>query len=655
MAESLMTEEHHHHHNGEEHCSCKSCQEVAELMEHSHSHEHTSLPKWKLVLYFLAVLCFGIAFLPMPELASTLLYGACILLAGYELLWNGLKCIVRLRFEEDALMTIAAVAAFVLGEHPEACMVVLLFQIGEFLEEVAINRSRKNLKAVSEIRPDTARLIGSDESVQTVPAELVQVGDSIQIRPGDKIPLDCIVLDGHSAIDTSALTGESVPMTAEPGDTLLSGGINTSGLLTCQVTKTFENSTASQIVELVYSSAQKKGRTEKFITKFSKYYTPIVLICGIFLAFVPPLLGSLDFKTWIMRSLVFLVASCPCALVISVPLSFFSAIGAISKQGVLVKGTKYVETLAKVDCVAMDKTGTLTSGKMTVEQIDVQPGFQKEDVYAYAHALEQSSTHPISQAICAYTQGYRPVSPEKVEELAGFGVIAVIDGKQVLCGSQKLLHKFQIAPDKQAASYLCISGKVAARITLKEEIPEENRSIARQLKQIGVQRTVMLTGDSETAAKQIASLCQVDEYHASLLPKDKVDQVEELKKKYRTVAFLGDGINDAPVLASAHLGISMGLGSEIANSSSDVVLMGNQLSNLPKAISLAKRSMRVVWSNIIFALLVKLVVIVLVAVGVAPMWLGIFADTGVTMLAILNSVHIFSFVKRTKKNTALPS
>ena len=652
-------EEHHRchdacceHDHGEEHCSCKACVEGEALMKQEthqdeHNHDHGEMKKIDFILYGISVACFVLAFLPIPEIVSTILFGACVLLAGYDLLWNGIKGLFHLKFEEDTLMTIAAVAAFALGEHPEACMVVLLFKIGEFLEQVAIKRSRKNLKALTEIRPDTANRLLEDGTPVPVKAEEIQIGEKILVRAGDKVPLDCVVLSGHSAIDSSALTGESIPVPAETGSQLLSGSINLSGALTCQVNKTFENSTASQILNLVYASSEKKGKTEKFITRFSKLYTPIVIICGILLAVVPPLLGILDFKTWILRSLIFLVASCPCALVISVPLSFFSSIGAISKQGILIKGTKYVETLSKIDCVAMDKTGTITSGKIEVERIDVMPGFTQEQVYTYAAAVEQYSNHPISQAICDYTQKNEKLEVSDVNEIAGFGVSAIIDGQQILCGNQKLLARYQMTPKTYAASYLCIDGKIAGMIYLKETIPQASKTIVQELEQNGVQKVVMLTGDSSQAAKTVAEQCGISEYHASLLPQDKVEQLQRLKTNH-TVAFVGDGINDAPVLASADLGISMGLGSEIANNSSDVVIMGNQLQNLPKAIHLAKRSMGVVKFNIAFALLIKLIVIILVAIGLAPMWLGVFADTGVTILAMLNSVRIFSFVRKKK-------
>lgn len=597
----------------------------------------------ELVLFFIACLCFFAALFPFPFFIKTLLFAGCILLAGYDMLWSGLKHIVRLQFEEEVLMTIAALAAFALREQMEACMVVLLFKIGEFLEEFAINKSKKNFQSLNEIRPESAKILNENATITEVAANSVQIGTLIILSPGDKVPLDCRVVEGRSSLDTSALTGESAPYYVEPGSELLSGSVNGEGVLKCITTKAFSDSAASQIIELVYSSSQTKGETEKIITRFSKIYTPIVLILGVFLAVLPPIFGLLSFQTSIMRALIFLVAACPCALVISVPLAFFSAVGAISKKGVLLKGSKYIETLSKLDCIAFDKTGTLTTGKLKVEQFIINAPFKKSDVFSYAATVEQFSSHPTAHAIRQYTNESSTIPVEDIKEYPGLGVVAKHNHKIILCGNDKLLDKYKIKHSTKAAAYLVIDGEIAATIHFSEVVPSEQKSTIQRLHRMGIKKVVMLTGDHEEAARKAAQMCAVDEWYASLLPSDKVSIVEKLKNQFKTVGFVGDGINDTPVLTSAHLGISMGLGSESANSSSDVILTDNQLSKLPMAIQLAKRSMRIIRFNIVFALTVKFLIMILCAFGLAPMWLGVLADTGVTIFAVLNAIRIFSF------------
>lgn len=615
--------------------------------EHEHNHEHTHLHSqnpWLEKVAFALSLCFFAAGLApiFPSWLQISLFGLAVLLCGAGMFTDGIRSIFKLQLEENALMTIAVVAAFCLGEYPEACMVVLLFRIGEFLEEKALDRSKKNFESLSKIQPDTARLVDGGEE-RLVPAKELNPGQRIRILPGDRVPLNCIVLEGTSSADTAALTGESSPVFVEKGIKLLSGTINQEGVLLCEITDTLENSAASQILDMVYESSKNKGNTEKFITRFAHIYTPVIVICGVLLACLPPLFHLLTWEESLNRSLIFLVAACPCALVISVPLSFFSVIGALSKQGVLVKGTQYVETLSKLGCVALDKTGTVTDGHLEVESCTISKDVPEEKALSYIASIEQHSTHPLAKALQEYTNGYPVKELTDSKEFAGLGIAATIDGMRVLCGNKKLLEKHEIFTDLEATAFLVIDDAVAAWITTKERIPEENLSLAERLHKLGISCVALVSGDNAVSAQKVAKACQFDRVYPSLLPDGKVKCVERLKDEFSSVAFVGDGINDAPVLAGADVGISMGLGSQAANASSDIILVANHLCRLSYTISLARRGMGVVHFNIVFSLLVKFLVVILCAMGLAPMWMGVLADTGVTILAVLNAIRIFSF------------
>lgn len=628
-------------------CGYSGCNTHNQTHEHEHQHSHDVAPKkQQVLLLIISILIFIIALLPINEFLKIGLFAISTILSGYDLIISGIKSLFKFKFEENVLMTIAVIAAFAIGEFPEACIVTILFKLGSYLENKAINKSKKDMEKLTQIAPDKANVL-INEQIISKNAKQVNVNDIIIIRAGDKVPLDCIITEGQSSVDTSALTGEAIPLFVQKGDTLLSGSINTSGVLKCKVTKDYNNSTASQIIELVYASSAKKGKTENFITKFSKIYTPIVLSLAILLAFVPPLFGLGSFQDFINRALVFLLASCPCALVISVPLSFFSSIGANSRLGVLVKGSKYIEILSKVNCVAFDKTGTLTSGKLEIENIYCVDNYDKNYILNIAANMESLSSHPIAMAVLNYAKDYKKYNIENLEEFAGLGIKGVLDNKTILCGSSKLMINNNIEMDglPNANIYISIENKIVGYIVLKEEIPKDNININQVFENVGVKKTVMLSGDNEISAQIIADASNVTEFYASLLPKDKVVQVEKLKQENYTCMFVGDGINDAPVLASADLGVSMGLGSEIANASSDIVLMNNNLKNLAKSITVSKKGMQITKFNIWFAIIVKFIVLTLGALGFIPIWIAIVADVGVSIISVLNSIRILSFNK----------
>lgn len=639
--------------------SCHHCEN-----QHHHEHEHHSEKEEKLskYLYGIAIFCFVLSLIPIFEPYKIELIALTILLSGYEMLFHGIKNIFRLNFEEETLMTIAVIAAFALGEYLESGLVILLYRFGEFLEERASEKSEDSIKEIVKIKADTANRV-INNTIETVDVKEIKVGDTILIKPGEKIPVDGIILYGESKIDTSSLTGESTPIYVTKENEVLSGGINLTGAITCKVIRDVEHSAASQIVDLVYEATNNKGKTEKFMTKFSKIYTPIVIVIAILIAIVP-FVFKLDTKEWILRALIFLVASCPCSLVISVPLSFFTALGKISKKGMIVKGTKHIENLAKASVVAFDKTGTLTTGKMKIEQMEVFGEYTKKEVLSYMYSLELLSNHPIGTAIKDYQDNMEEKQVEGYKEIAGHGLYGKIEQKEVLFGNHKLLEQYQIITDKampenmvannaeieqdmitdnkeipQNAICLVVETKIAGYITLTEEIRNESKDLVKDLKNIGIKKTIMLTGDNEKNAKKIGKELNLDEIKASLLPQDKLKTIEELKSRGEKVIFVGDGINDSPVLASSNFGIAMGAGANIASITADGILISNNLSTIPSIIKTAKRAMTVVKANIIFSLIVKLIVLILGAIGIAPIWLAILADTGVTFLTVINAVQ----------------
>ncbi len=572
----------------------------------------------------------------VPEAVTSVLMAISALISGYRILIKGFKAIIRLNLNENVLMSIAVIAAILIGEFFEAAAVTILASIGELFENKAVNTSRTGIERLSQIRPDTAHIIESG-GVYTVDAEEVEKGTEILINPYERIPLDGVIYEGSSIIDTSALTGESIPRNASIGDSVMSGMMNLDGVIKIRTTETCEDSAAARILRMVEESAAQKGKAENFITRFAKVYTPIILACAILISLVPPLiLGFESFYDWLNRALVFLVASCPCALVISVPLGFYSGIGACSRAGVLIKGGKYIEALSKAENIAFDKTGTLTSGELSVTKIISRNGAGEDEIIRIAAAAEEYSTHPAALAIKRRADGMKLPKLENNRERAGYGVTATLDGKKIECGGKRMFNDNRLS---DGAIYLSIDGEIVGEIYVEDTIRSDAEEIVGRLSKLGFKHIAMLTGDSEENAAKIAKECGLSEYKAALLPEDKRNEVERLQNEGRTV-FVGDGINDAPVLAKSNCGFAMGLGSEAAIESADAVLVGGTLAQLPAAIELSRKTMKAVYFNIIFALAVKAVILVLAVCGIAPMWLAVLADTGVAVLTVLNSSRI---------------
>ena len=543
-------------------------------------------------------------------------------------------------FDENFLMAIATVGALALGEYDEAVAVMLFYQIGEFFEDYAVDKSRKSVAALMDIRPDFAVVL-KDDREETVDPYDVNIGDIVLVKPGEKIPLDGTVIEGNSSVDTSSLTGEALPKDVEAGDEVISGCINLSGVIKIKVTSMFEESTVSKILEMVENASSRKAPVENFITKFAKYYTPVVVFSAVALAIIPPLvIADATFSTWIYRALLFLVVSCPCALVISIPMSFFSGIGAASARGVLVKGGNYLQILSKVNTVIFDKTGTLTTGKFKVDKIY---GDNPDELLALAAACEQYSNHPIAVSIKEAYKG-DIYTADDVQEIAGRGIKAVIDGKEVYAGNAKLMHELNISnlPEVTGTTlvHLAYSDKYLGYISVTDTIKEDTAEGLKALKDIGVTDLVMLTGDNRETAEKVAEQAGITEVHANLLPENKVEIAEQIIDKGRITAFVGDGVNDAPVLARVDAGIAMGgLGSAAAMEAADVVIMDDNPKKISLAIRIGRKTVRLAKENIWFALIVKLLVLVLGALGLVNMWAAVFADVGVAVIAIANSMR----------------
>ena len=581
---------------------------------------------------------------------ALILFVASYLLIGGKVVLTAIKNIARGQlFDENFLMTVATIGAFSINEYPEAVAVMLFYEIGETIQGYAVNRSRSSISSLMDIRADYANII-IDGKEKKVSPETVQVEDVILVKPGEKIPLDGVVIEGESFVDTSALTGESVPRKIVVNDEILSGGINTSGVLKVKVTKKFGESTVSRILEMVENAASKKANTEKFITKFAKVYTPIVVGLAILIAVVPSIfIKDALFSTWLYRALVFLVVSCPCALVVSVPLGFFAGIGGASKKGVLVKGSNYLELLKDLETVVFDKTGTLTEGVFTVTEINTND-IQKEKLIEIAAMAESFSNHPIAISIIKeYGKEIDKEVIKEYEEIAGHGIKAVINNEEVLIGNAKLMNQFNISYNEVdsigTVVYCAINGEFKGSIVISDKIKENAAEALINLKAAGVKKTVMLTGDNKKTAEKVGEKVNIDEVHSELLPLGKVKEVEKLLKasnKNGRLAFVGDGVNDAPVLARADIGIAMGgIGSDAAIEAADVVLMKDDINALVDAINVSKKTNKILWQNIIFALGIKVIVMVLGTFGIANMWTAVFADVGVTIIAIINSTRCF--------------
>ena len=580
------------------------------------------------------------------EWLNIALYLISYIIVGGDIVKRAVRNIFKGKvFDENFLMSIATIGAMLIGEYPEGIAVMLFYQVGELFQSYAVDKSRRSIADAMDIRPDYANVKRGDEVIKVDPDE-VQIGDIIVIKPGERVPLDGKVIEGNSMVDTSALTGESVPREVEVGHEILSGCINVNGVITAEVTKEYGESTVSKILDLVENASSKKSQSEQFITKFARYYTPIVVIIAVFLAIIPPLvIDGATFSDWIYRALTFLVVSCPCALVVSIPLSFFGGIGGASRKGILVKGSNYLEALAEAEIIVFDKTGTLTKGVFNVQEIHPE-GITKEELLELTSYAESYSNHPISNSLKqAYGKEIDNGRISDVEEISGHGVIAAVDGKKVAAGNIKLMKKLNIPCYEGEAVgtvvHVGIDDKYAGYIVIADEVKEDSARAIKELKEAKIKQTVMLTGDTKNVASKVAKQLGLDKVYSELLPGDKVEKVEELlaqKSAKGKLAFVGDGINDAPVLARADIGIAMGgLGSDVAIEAADVVIMTDEPSKIATAIKVSKKTLRIARQNTVFSIGIKIIVLILSAFGIATMWAAIFADVGVTIIAVLNA------------------
>ncbi|EJV57539.1 cadmium transporter [Bacillus mycoides] len=619
---------------------------------HDHGHDHGDGNVKKMIgRLVVGGILTGIAALAgLPQMITIPLFVLAYLLIGGDIVWRAVRNITRGQvFDENFLMAIATLGAFAIQQYPEAVAVMLFYQVGELFQSIAVNRSRKSITSLMDIRPDYANVKVGNETKQVSPED-VQIGEYIIVKPGEKVPLDGKVIEGTSMMDTSALTGESVPREVEVGNDVLSGFVNQNGVLIVEVTKEFGESTVSKILDLVQNASSKKAPTENFITKFARYYTPVVVITAAIMAFIPPLiLEGATFSDWIYRALVFLVISCPCALVVSIPLGFFGGIGGASKSGILVKGSNYLEALNDVKYIVFDKTGTLTKGVFKVTKMEPSEGITAEELLEYAAFAEVYSNHPIAQSIRnAYGKSIDENAIEDYSEISGHGTVVKAQGKEIFAGNAKLMSKENITfkqPNTVGTLvHVAVDGKYAGYIVISDEVKEDSKQAIQKLKELGIKKTVMLTGDAKSVGAAVGKELGLDEVHAELLPHQKVEEIEKIdaaKRGKEKIAFVGDGINDTPVLARADVGIAMGgLGSDAAIEAADIVIMTDEPSKIVTAVKIAKRTRSIVWQNIIFALGVKGLVLLLGAFGIATMWEAVFSDVGVTLLAVLNAMRV---------------
>lgn len=596
----------------------------------------------------ISTLIFFIALLIDNVTLKIILYFIAYIVVSYEVIINAVKNILKGEiFDENFLMALATIGAICIKEYPEAVTVMLLYKIGELFQDYAVNKSRKSISELMDIKPDYAWLLKNKKTSKVDPGD-VNIGDIIVVKAGEKIPLDGIIVEGESMLNTVALTGEAPYRKVQVNDEVISGCINVNGTLKVKVTKTYENSTVSKILDLVENASNKKTKSENFITKFAKYYTPIVVIIAVILAFIPPFVTHSSFTPWIYRALSFLVVSCPCALVISVPLSFFGGIGAASRNGILIKGSNYLEKLANCEIIVCDKTGTLTEGVFKVQKV-VSKDYKEEDLLFYASAAEYYSNHPIALSLKEACQKEVDINKIKnTKEYAGKGVEISYDRKKIIVGNEKLFKDKKIeieeVSDKGTIIFVAVNNKYAGYIVISDKIKDDSYVAMELFKNSSINKVVMLTGDKESASKDVCDELDIDEYYSELLPQDKVEIVEKLMKEKNpsnSLVFIGDGINDAPVLALCDIGISMGaIGSDAAIEASDVVIMTDEISKVSKAINISKKTMRIVRENIIFAITVKVAILILASIGVADMWAAVFADVGVSFLAILNALRL---------------
>jgi Cd2+/Zn2+-exporting ATPase len=624
---------------------------------HGHSHEHGKGDTRRILLRLGggAVLSAAGMFLPVSGITELLIFLAAYFIVGGEVVLSAARNIIRGQvFDENFLMALATIGAFVIGEYPEGVAVMLFYQVGELFQGMAVNRSRRSITALMDIRPEFAYLKEGNDLRKVSPEE-VAVGDSIVVKPGEKVPLDGIILEGSAMMDTSALTGESVSRSTQPGSQVLSGFINRNGVVTIEVTKDFGESAVSQILELVQNATNNKAKTENFITKFARAYTPVVVITALLLAVVPPLvLSGAAFSDWIYRALVFLVISCPCALVVSIPLGFFGGIGAASRNGILVKGSNFLEALNDVKIVVFDKTGTLTKGQFSVTGNVPAEGFTEQELLRIAAYAESHSSHPIAESIrAAYGEAIPGEAITDYNEISGHGIAVTVEGKAVLAGNSRLMDREGIVSRTPQQSgtvvHIAVDQRYAGYIVIADEVKEDALRAIQELNALGIRKTVMLTGDASSVAESVGRQLGIQEVHAELLPGDKVEAIERLEREKgpkERIIFVGDGINDTPVLARADVGIAMGgLGSDAAIEAADIVIMTDEPSKIAAAIGIAKRTRTIVWQNIVFALGVKAIFLLLGAFGIATMWEAVFSDVGVTVLAVLNSMRALQLPK----------
>lgn len=662
--------EHHHHQHS---CGCKACSTAQKPVfskeendncshqkdgeqdsdphsacshhNHQHGHEHSkekSSLRWIIIslIFFAAGLISS--FLSAPVYVAVPVYILSSLFAGHEIFLEGLKSIFKLKIDETTLLTIAVIAAFAIGEYPEASVVTILFAIGELLEEKAVARSRNSIAKLSNIRPDKAVIFESGKEL-TVNADQIKIGTEIIVKPHSRIPLDGFITEGATSLDSSAITGESIPISGEKGTEVLSGMLNGEGLIKVKTTKELSESTASRILKLVEDAENSKSSKEKFITRFAAVYTPIVLVVSLMIAVIPIIFGG-DAATWIYRSLTCLVASCPCAIVISVPLAFFAGIGRATKEGVLIKGGKYVEVISKADCFAFDKTGTITTGKLTVSKVISHiPDITEEQILSLCAACEVNSSHPMAKAILKSAKDKNLSLPvlNSYREKPGYGVYAEKEGKTFVCGGKRILNKDHMPKDEGSKVFLLENGRLIGELIMSDEIRKESKSVIEQLKACGVKTAAMLTGDFYGSAKIVSENVGINYLKSDLLPQEKVEELNKLRKNH-VCCYVGDGINDAPVMAVSDCSFAMGLGSEAAIETADAVLSAGTLSPLPNTVKLCKRVMNTAKGNIVFAIAVKVIVVALGILGFAPIWLAVLADTGVSILCIFNSIRLLN-------------
>ncbi|MBP0989604.1 MAG: cadmium-translocating P-type ATPase [Oscillospiraceae bacterium] len=592
----------------------------------------------------IALLLSGIVFESRSFLVSLILFAISFIVSGYDIILKAFKNIIRGKvFDENFLMSVAAISAFCIGEYLESAAVVIFYQIGETFQNYAVSKSRKSVSALMDIKPDFANLKTEDGILKVAPQD-VKIGDIIIIRPGEKVPLDGVIVSGNSSVDCSPITGESIPADLCEGNEIISGCVNMSGVIFVKVTKEYSESTVNKILDLIENAISKKSKSENFITEFARIYSPIVTAAAVLVAIIPPLLFHGAWYTWIYRALSFLVVSCPCALVISIPLSFFGGIGRASKLGILIKGGKYVEILASLDTVVFDKTGTLTTGAFSVSDV-IPAGVSENELLRLAAHAEAFSNHPISNSIKSFYGTPLDLSlVSDAEELPGYGISATVEGKKMLVGNSKLMSNnnvfFDDTPVFGAVVHVAADGEYLGKIVISDTVKQDAFTAIKSLRAVGINNVVMLTGDNRNSSKRIADSLGIDKVYSELLPEDKVSKLEEIASSGKHTAFIGDGINDAPALARADVGIAMGaFGSDAAIEAADVVLMNDAPSDIAKAVELSKHTMNIVKQNIVFSLSVKLAVFILISLGLAHMWLAVFADVGIAFLAILNALR----------------